>query len=363
MAYSSSLQETYSPSNSEEEPLDIDKQKDDQEENKKDGSKSKNKRKKAGRKPRWSQELLNDFIDIIVSSDHYKTKLIFRNTKFQQNGEIYGKIREELKQRCVARDESFCFTVEQLRSKFKKCVSECKRAALTIKTGTGIKRFQEDKNFGAWFQKLYDIVKTRDSCQPEQAREPSATQFCQNVTSTPTLDSSESETSSVDQSQNMFVPVKQPKRKSNRDDPICEAMKLMKTIAEKDPTKELISFMKDDIEKAREHELKLMQMMLSFQNQQPLQGQSPVSAAGHVGFASRACNSDGLYLPYPPAPHQIIQSAGSMYQGPSNYQFGPLSPANSLPTPVNSNYSTPSPESVGEVSTLTRADSPVYHSM
>jgi len=137
-------------------------------------------------------------------------------------------------------------------------------------------------------------------------------------------------------------------------------MKLMKTIAEKDPTKELISFMKDDIEKAREHELRLMQMMLSFQNQQPLQGQSPVSAAGHVGFASRACNSDGLYLPYPPAPHQIIQSAGSMYQGPSNYQFGPLSPANSLPTPVNSNYSTPSPESVGEVSTLTRADSSVY---
>lgn len=203
MAYSSSLQETYSPSNSEEEPLDIDKQKDDQEEKKKDGSESKNKQKKAGRKPRWSQELLNEFIDIIVSSDRYKTKLIFRNTKFQQNGEIYGKIREELKQRCVARDESFCFTIEQLRSKFKKCVSECKRAALTIKTGTGIKRFQEDKNFGTWFQKLYDIVKTRDSCQPEQAREPSATQFCRNVTSTPTLDSSESETSSVDQSQNV----------------------------------------------------------------------------------------------------------------------------------------------------------------
>lgn len=60
----------------------------------------------------------------------------------------------------------------------------------------------------------------------------------------------------------MFVPVKQPKRKSNRDDPICEAIKLMKTIAEKDSSKELITFMKDDVEKAREHELKLMQMML-----------------------------------------------------------------------------------------------------
>lgn len=164
-----------------------------------------------------SQELLNDFIDIIVSSDHYKSKLIFRNTKFQQNGKIYGKIREELKQRCVARDESFCFTIDQLRSKFNKCVSECKRAALPIKTGTSIKRFQEDKNLGAWFQKLYDIVKTRDSCQPEQAREPSATQFCQSLTSTPSVDMSESETASVEQSQNMFVPVKQANRKSNRD--------------------------------------------------------------------------------------------------------------------------------------------------
>lgn len=161
----------------------------------------------------------------------------------------------------------------------------------------------------------------------------------------------------------MFVPVKQAKRKSNRDDPICEAIKLMKTMAQNDPTKELISFMKDDIEKARKNELKLMQMMLSFQNQQPVQGQSPVSAAGHVGFTSHACNSDGTYLSYPPAPHQIIQSAGSMYQGPSNYQFRPLSPVNSLPTSVNSNYSTPSPESVGEVSTLVRANSPIYHSM
>jgi len=137
----------------------------------------------------------------------------------------------------------------------------------------------------------------------------------------------------------------------------------MKTIAGKNPAKERISFMKDDIEKAQEHELKLMQMMLSFQNQQPIQCQSPVSAAGQVGFASRACNSDGLYLPFPPAPHQIIQSAGSMYQDPSNYQFRPFSPVNSLPTPVNSDYSTPNPESVGEVSTLTRANSPVYHSM
>ena len=104
--------------------------------NKKCRSKSNNKQK-TGRRPRWSQVVLDDFIDIIVSSDQYKKKLIFQNVKCQQNAEIYGKIREELKKGCTSRGENLSFTVDQLRSKFKKCVSECKRAALTIKTGIG----------------------------------------------------------------------------------------------------------------------------------------------------------------------------------------------------------------------------------
>ena len=71
------------------------------------------------------------------------------------------------------------------------------------------------------------------------------------------------------------------KRKSNRDDPICEALKLMNTIAEKDPTKEFINFMKEDVAKAREHELRLMQMILSCGNQQPSWAQSHGSAVGN----------------------------------------------------------------------------------
>lgn len=46
--------------------------------------------------------------------------------------------------RTSGREENFYFTIDQMRSKFKKCVSECKKGALTIKSGTGIKRFQED---------------------------------------------------------------------------------------------------------------------------------------------------------------------------------------------------------------------------
>ena len=110
--------------------------------------------------------------------------------KCQQNADIYGKIREELKKRCTSRGENLCFTVDQLRSNFKKCVYECKRAALTIKTGTGIKRFQEDKSYGSWFQKLYEVAKTRDSCQPDQAIEPRA---MSSIPTVPSEDTSESE--------------------------------------------------------------------------------------------------------------------------------------------------------------------------
>ena len=130
--------------------------------------------------------------------------------KCQQNAEIYGKIRDELKKRCTSRGENLCFTVDQLRSKLKKCVSECKRAALTIKTGTGIKRFQEDKSYGSWFQKLYEVVKTRDSCQPDQAIEPRA---ISSIPTVPSEDTSESEASSANQ-RNVFVPLKQAKQKA-----------------------------------------------------------------------------------------------------------------------------------------------------
>ena len=54
-------------------------------------------------------------------------------------------------------------TVNQIRSKFKKLVSECKKVILTIKTATGIKRFLDDKGYGAWFDKLFAIIKTRDT--------------------------------------------------------------------------------------------------------------------------------------------------------------------------------------------------------
>ena len=72
------------------------------------------------------------------------------------------------------RNEEFTYDVAQTREKFKRCISHCNEAALTMKTASGIKRFQEDKGFGKWFNTLLPLVQSRASCQPEQAIEPSS---------------------------------------------------------------------------------------------------------------------------------------------------------------------------------------------
>jgi len=91
-------------------------------ENKKKSQKcSKNKR---GRKAKWSQSLLGDLVEIVISNDYYKNKLILTNTKNQENGEIYKKVLVELKERAAVRNE-VPFDHVQLQSKFKKAIAEC----------------------------------------------------------------------------------------------------------------------------------------------------------------------------------------------------------------------------------------------
>ena len=50
----------------------------------------------------------------------------------------------------------------------------CSTAALKIKTSSGIKRFQESKDYGEWSSELMQYVVTMGSCQRGQAIEPSA---------------------------------------------------------------------------------------------------------------------------------------------------------------------------------------------
>ena len=134
--------------------------------------KKRKKSAKRGRKCLWSEIAVTDLVDIILENEKYKTKLLLTNTKNVKNGVYYDQVITELKKRFEERDEEFTYNVPQTRSKFKRCVSICRKAALTIKTASGIKRFQEEKEFGPWFQKLCEAVCTMDNCQPEQSIEP-----------------------------------------------------------------------------------------------------------------------------------------------------------------------------------------------
>jgi len=45
---------------------------------------------------------------------------------------------------------------------------------MTVKTGKGIKRVQDEKQFGAWSNQLFPLVQTRGSCNPDMAVESSS---------------------------------------------------------------------------------------------------------------------------------------------------------------------------------------------
>ncbi|XP_067049665.1 uncharacterized protein [Acropora muricata] len=198
-------------------------------------------------------DLVDDLVDIIITNDYYQRKLIFVNTKNQQNGKVYEKVLKELKSRAEGKGNSVPFTVAQVRTKFKKCVSECKKAALTIKTATGVKRFQDDKNYGVWFDRLFELVKTRDSCRPDLATEP--------LMNVPVTDCNDDDHPSTQ----LFVPVKTaPKKRKRTGDSteiLTEAVNLLKTAVENDASKDMLAFLKGDIVKSREHELKLFKLL------------------------------------------------------------------------------------------------------
>lgn len=50
-------------------------------------------KKESARISKWPKKVLDDFIDIVASSNSYKIKLIFTNCKNQKNGPIYEDIR------------------------------------------------------------------------------------------------------------------------------------------------------------------------------------------------------------------------------------------------------------------------------
>ena len=154
-----------------------------------------------------------------------------------------------MKKRSAEREKEFEATIPQLRNKFKKCVGKCKKAALTITTETEIKIFQDSKGYGKWFNQLFQLVKSRDSCQPEQAVEPSA-----HVNeSDPILEDDSNKTATS----NQFIPLK--RKKPKKEDILKSTHDLIKETLESDKT-DMLEFVKKKFKQSRHRELKLFQM-------------------------------------------------------------------------------------------------------
>ena len=111
-------------------------------------------------------------------------------------------------------------------------------------------------------------MKTRDSCNPKMGIVPSA---LENVAAEANESEMESEDVTSNKSDenggkdNLFIPIKRDKKKK-KEDVAAEALQALNKIVERDHTKELIDFMKDQIQKSQEHELKVLQMILSSEN-------------------------------------------------------------------------------------------------
>ena len=235
---------------------------------------SSRKKKRKGRRSVWEERHINDLVDVICSSEYYKKKLIFTNTKNSKNAEIYANVLKDLGQRYE--DGSFPFSVDQLRNKFKKCISECKKIALTVKTSTGVKRVQDEKQLGAWFNQLFPLVQTRDSCNPDMAVESSSS--LQLSDGEPVKRASDNRTPTDEQSSDgldqgddsdkkQFVPIRKGRRKKvksqNSSSALSTAVELFEKVVNNDPTTQLMHFFKEENQRAREHELKLMELFMS----------------------------------------------------------------------------------------------------
>ena len=50
--------------------------------------------------------------------------------------------------------KNFPVNVEQIRQKFKPCINICRDAVMKVKTPSGIKHSQQDKEIGSWFKEI-----------------------------------------------------------------------------------------------------------------------------------------------------------------------------------------------------------------
>ncbi|CAH3153154.1 unnamed protein product, partial [Pocillopora meandrina] len=189
-------------------------------------------------------------------------KLIFCNTKKASNTEAYEMVRKRLNvEYNKTTGSDFPFQVQQMRNKFKSCISSCKQICMTMKTASGIERFVEERGYGKWFDLLYVLVNTRDSCQRENACEPSV--HIGNVDKQDTSKNDQAVDGDDDEfpSKGKRFLAKKPASKRAKTEQMAKAVELLQSTIENDPTKELLQILREDMKQSREQEMRYFQLM------------------------------------------------------------------------------------------------------
>ena len=264
---------------------------------------------KSGRKAAWSEDLLQDLIDCITGDEEFTKKLIFTNIPNGKNALVYAKVIKKVTEQRGERGEAFDFTIDQTRNKFKKLIAICKSAALTIKSSSGIKRFQDEHEYGVWFTRLFPVVKSRDSSQPDQAIEPSSSSSSQQKDNAwENADQDIKQLNEKVKEKDLFVPTRNGKQARKRKLDKGQSVEILEGLKdimkESDTTTQMIDFFERENKAAREHEVQLFKIMFSSpqsqqQNSDGFYGNdAAVNTAGMAGsYSSNPSSSRQFFGP------------------------------------------------------------------
>ena len=204
-------------------------------------------------------------IDSILEDDELKEKLLLTNVKNSKNSAYYEKVIKKLKGRCQARDEVFEYDVKQTREKFKRCIGICKDAAMKIKTASGITRFQEDKEYGTWFNKLFNVMKSTANCQPEQSIEPDSQNYGSSSDSEErgTNSNSSARKQEKNKKRKSFVPIHETTKNASkkREENLNKALESIQESLKNDPTHELLSLLKEGSQRQQQRDERFFTLM------------------------------------------------------------------------------------------------------
>ena len=198
---------------------------------------------------------------------------------------------------------------------------------------------------------LFPLIKSRESCQPEQAMEPSAGPSTSDKESGINVldeDQDESETSKLQMKNYLSL---RPKKKTKKSDNLLvekstEVLESVKSLLQNQQTSTFLEFMEKENARARAHELEILKLLIpSSQNQVQDHLNIPpgsVAQGGHLYHPLNAVPQAGLsFGQYTSRPNDIPHNSFTMnpvgVSIPSNISVRPISNSNTAYSQLSEN--------------------------